>query len=232
MKIGGLQKNSLIDYPGKLSCVIFLAGCNFACPYCHNPGLVRDSYPMDGAPTPDEILAFLQERRGFLDGVVISGGEPTLQKDLFTLCNRIKAMGFPIKLDTNGSRPHIVERLIQAGLVDYIAMDVKTAPANYAAFVSARCSADTILASIRIVMASGIAHEFRTTCVKPIVTESVIEEITRLIEGARRYALQHVDTQQVLNPGFFKHHSPGCTELEFDTYQALAAKRVTHCLIR
>jgi pyruvate formate lyase activating enzyme len=232
MKIGGLQKNSLIDYPGKLSCVVFLAGCNFACPYCHNPGLVPNPAPDNGVLTPEELFAFLHERRGFLDGVVISGGEPTLHADLFGFCGRIKAMGFPIKLDTNGSRPQVVQRLIQAGLVDYIAMDVKTAPTDYAAFICAHCCAETIPASIRIVMASGLPYEFRTTCVKPMVTESIIDEISRLIEGAGRYALQQVHTQQVLKPEFFKDPRQVCSDRELKTYQAIAAKRVKHCLIR
>jgi len=232
MKIGGLQKNSLIDYPGKLSCVVFLTGCNFACPYCHNPGLITNPAPRNGALTPEDLFAFLHERRGFLDGVVISGGEPTLQEDLFGLCRRIKAMEYPIKLDTNGSRPQIVQRLIQAGLVDYIAMDVKTAPANYAAFICAQCCAESILASIGIVMASGLPYEFRTTCVKPIVTGPIIEEISRIIEGASRYVLQQAHTQQVLNPEFFSDPRQVCSDRELQTYQAIAAKHVTQCLIR
>jgi pyruvate formate lyase activating enzyme len=232
MKIGGLQKNSLIDYPGKLSCVVFLAGCNFACPYCHNPGLVTDPAPGNGALTCAQLFAFLQERRGFLDGVVISGGEPTLHADLSELCRQIKAMGFAIKLDTNGSRPQIVQQLIRAGLVDYIAMDIKTAPVAYAAFICAQPCAEAIPAAIGIVMTSGLPCEFRTTCVKPIVTESIIEEISRLIEGADRYVLQRAQSKRVLKPEFFSDSGQVCSERELQAYQAIAAKRVTHCLIR
>jgi pyruvate formate lyase activating enzyme len=232
MKIGGLQKNSLIDYPGKLSCVVFLAGCNFACPYCHNPGLVTNPAPGNRALKREELFAFLQERRGFLDGVVISGGEPTLYADLSELCRRIKAMGFAIKLDTNGSRPQIVQQLIRAGLVDYIAMDIKTAPVAYAAFVCAQSCAEAIPASIGIVMASGLPYEFRTTCVKPIVTESIIEEISCLIEGAERYALQQAHTERVLKPEFFRDPGQVCSDRELQAYKAIAAKRVAQCLIR
>lgn len=126
--IGGWQKNTIIDYPGKVSCVLFLSGCNFSCPYCHNPNLVK----VDGLPScfldEQTVLNFLEKRRGFLGGVVISGGEPTLQRDLFVLCKRIKQIGYPVKLDTNGSRPEVLKRLLKEGLVDYIAMDIKNRP--------------------------------------------------------------------------------------------------------
>jgi len=190
MHIGGLLKNSMIDYPGKLSCGIFLAGCNFDCPYCHNPDLVEGCAGRSAEFNPGNIYRFIENRKGFLDGVVISGGEPTLQEDLFDLCRRIKNMGFPVKLDTNGSRPRVIKRLIDEGLVDYIAMDLKTDPRWYATYIKANCNAAAILSSVEIIMESAIAYEFRTTCVKPIVTPTVIENISRLIKGASLYALQ------------------------------------------
>ncbi|MBW1769313.1 MAG: anaerobic ribonucleoside-triphosphate reductase activating protein, partial [Deltaproteobacteria bacterium] len=135
MLFGGLQKSSLIDYPGKLSCVLFLSGCNFDCPYCHNPGLVKGRFSDHAQFEEKTVYDFLEKRRGFLDGVVVSGGEPTLQKDLVSLCEKLKEMGYPVKLDTNGSRPQVLRSLIDEGLVDYIAMDIKTDLLRYSSFI-------------------------------------------------------------------------------------------------
>ena len=178
MIFGGLQKNSLIDFPGKISCVLFTLGCNFDCPYCHNPELIKTHPP---TPTFDQqwVYDFLEKRRHFLDGVVISGGEPTLQTDLEKVCCRIKEMGFPVKIDSNGSRPKVLERLIGAGLVDYLAMDIKTDPARYAPLIQKRCSPETIHRSIRIIMEAGIDYEFKTTCIRPLIDTAVIETIAR-----------------------------------------------------
>jgi len=131
MIIGGLHKNSLIDYPGKISCVIFLSGCNFDCPYCHNPELAKGRSLSTGYLSEDLIFDFLGSRKGFLDGVVVSGGEPTLQKGLISFCEKIRLMDYPVKLDTNGSRPEVIKKLIDEDLVNYIAMDIKTDPSHY-----------------------------------------------------------------------------------------------------
>ena len=128
MVIGGIQKISLIDYPGKLSCVLFLSGCNFKCPYCHNPQLVKSDSAYSDCLDEKAVYEFLESRKGLIDGVVISGGEPTLQKNLPLLCNEIKEMGYLVKLDTNGSRPKAIKLLIDEGLVDYVAMDIKSDP--------------------------------------------------------------------------------------------------------
>ena len=128
MRIGGLQKMTLLDYPGKVACTVFLSGCNFRCPFCHNSGL------LDGAQedlSQQELLAFLEKRRGILDGVCITGGEPTLQPELPELLRRIKALGYPVKLDTNGYRPEVLEELVNEGLVDYVAMDIKNSREAY-----------------------------------------------------------------------------------------------------
>ena len=125
MIFGGLQKQTLIDFPGKISCVLFTSGCNFRCPYCHNPDLVRGQNKQSVALSEERIYNFLEKRRGFLDGVVISGGEPTLHNDLSSICQNIKEMGYPIKLDTNGSRPEILTQLIHDGHIDFIAMILK-----------------------------------------------------------------------------------------------------------
>jgi len=232
MHIGGIQKNSLIDYPGKLSSVLFCAGCNFDCPYCHNPGLV------DGhSRCPDElnsgaIFDFLDQRRGFLDGVVVSGGEPTLQPDLLDLCREIKNLGFPVKLDTNGSRPLVLQGLIREGLLDYVAMDLKTDPVLYRAYIKPDCQPDPIVASVALIMESGIDYEFRTTCVKPIVTPRTIENILELIKGARRYALQRFRNSGVLHPEFFQDDNCEYSRDEMLQLKALAEQTVEECIIR
>jgi len=232
MIIGGLLKNSMIDYPGKLSCGIFLSGCNFDCPYCHNPDLVKGCSMTTAESDPQNVYRFIENRKGFLDGVVISGGEPTLQKDLFDLCEQIKQMGYPVKLDTNGSRPQVIKRLIAEGLVDYIAMDLKTDPLKYATYIQPNCNVPAILSSIEIIMASATAYEFRTTCVKPIVTAEVVENIGRLIEGAGLYALQRFHKSEMLHPDFFKDANYEYTHDELMQLKAVASPWVKQCIVR
>ena len=232
MYFGGLQKSSLIDYPGKLSAVIFFSGCNFDCPYCHNPELARGCATCPGDLTTANICGFLKQRQGFLDGVVFSGGEPTLQNDLADFCKRIKGFGFPVKLDTNGSRPKVLERLIDEQLVDYIAMDLKTDPVLYKSYIKSDCGPDPILASIRILMASGIDYEFRTTCVKPIVTLETIENMSHLIQGAKLYALQRFRNHDVLHPEFFGGVENEYSDAELMQLKAAAEPRVSECIIR
>ena len=231
MVFGGFHKNSLIDYPGKISCVLFLSGCNFDCPYCHNPNLAK------GSSTPclsetGELYDFLEDRKAFLEGVVISGGEPTLENDLFSLCARIKEMGYPVKLDTNGSRPRVLKRLMEEDLVDYIAMDIKTDPFLYAPFIKGDCRPESILGSIEVIMGSGLPYEFRTTCVKPIVNAESIETIARIIQGARRYALQCFHETEVLHPEFFQDIDPRYDDDEMMDLQAIADPWVQECLVR
>jgi pyruvate formate lyase activating enzyme len=232
MNIGGLLKNSTIDYPGKLSCGIFLSGCNFDCPYCHNPDLVRGCSLRSAEINPQDIYRFIDRRKGFLDGVVISGGEPTLQEDLIDLCRHIKNMGFPVKLDTNGSRPRVIKQLIDEGLVDYIAMDLKTDPTKYATYIKRNCDITSILSSIEVIMESAIAYEFRTTCVKPIVTAQIIENICRLIQGAAVYALQRFHKSEMLNPEFFRETNYEYTDNELLQLKAVAEPWVQHCIVR
>jgi pyruvate formate lyase activating enzyme len=232
MQLGGLQKNSLIDYPGKLSSVIFLSGCNFDCPFCHNPALARGSAACPADLTAANIYAFLKQRQGFLDGVVISGGEPTLQPDLEDFCRQIKGFGFAVKLDTNGSRPKVLERLIDEKLVDYVAMDLKTDPVLYTSYIKAGYGPDPIFESIRILMASGIDYEFRTTCVKPIVTLETVENISRLIQGARLYALQRFRGNDVLHPEFFGGVDNEYSIKELNQLKAIAEPRVNKCILR
>jgi pyruvate formate lyase activating enzyme len=230
MIIGGLQKNSLIDYPGMVSCVIFLAGCNFKCPYCQNPDLVRGDLlsPIDIG----EIRAFLLRRQSLLDGVVISGGEPTLQADLLSLCQILKELGFSVKLDTNGSHPKVIEMLVDKGVVDYIAMDIKTDPHGYGPFFQKSGHPEDILDSIRIIRASPVSHEFRTTCVKPFVDREIVGHISSLIEGAGLYALQRFNPKTVLRPEFFGGTNRGIDEEEMMILKEIAERSVLNCVVR
>lgn len=232
MRIGGLQKYSLIDYPPLVSCVVFTAGCNFHCPYCHNPELVAPG-PADQILTGKEVISFLNRRKRFLDGVVISGGEPTLQQDLADLCSEIKSIGLSLKIDTNGSRPGVIKDLIKRGLADYIAMDVKTSPENYPLLLSDSVEPSAISESIRIILDSGISHEFRTTCVKPFTDEPSIRKIADLIRGADLHAIQRPHTQNVLSPGFFAdQHNRFCSEIELESFRAVLAHSVKQVIIR
>ena len=230
MVFGGLQKNSLIDYPGKISCVLFVSGCNFNCPYCHNPELAKGNYP--DHITEDYFYNFLARRKGFLEGVVISGGEPTIGKDLFSLCARVKQIGYPVKIDTNGSRPQAIRKLVDEGLIDYIAMDIKTDPFHYSPLIQKDCNPAHILSSIRIIMESTMPHEFRTTCLKPFVDENIIERIARLIQDSMLYILQRFHNTGVLHPEFFQENDRSFNEDELIHLKSIAEPWVKKCIIR
>ena len=232
MLFGGIQKNSLIDYPGKISCVLFTVGCNFDCPYCHNPELAKGVVNESAAISRDKAFAFLKERTGFLDGVVISGGEPTLHEDLFRLCEKIKQMGYPVKLDTNGSRPRTIRELIEQGLVDYIAMDIKTDPLTYAPHIHKDHDSDSISNSIQTIMASPVAYEFKTTCIRPLIDGKIIKTISRQIKGAARYALQQFQNTGVLHPEFFERYPDQYQKEELLEFKNIAAPWVQECLVR
>jgi pyruvate formate lyase activating enzyme len=230
MIIGGLQKTSLIDFPGKVSCVCFVSGCNFRCPYCHNPDLVH--HPGNAFLDEGAFLAFIRERRGFLDGVVISGGEPTLQKDLPAFVSRIKREGFAVKLDTNGSHPGMIQELMEKRLVDYVAMDVKTEPSLYPRFIRKDVNPEDIRSSIERIMAAGIAYEFRTTCVRPFVDAETVEAIGRLIQGCSLYVLQPFRRTRVLDPAFFENRTAGYDQEEMIGLKAVADPWVQKCIVR
>ncbi len=232
MTIGGIQKTSLIDYPGKLSCVIFMSGCNFDCPYCHNPSLVRCSEECPASLKGNGLFEFLRSRRGFLDGVVISGGEPTLSKNLVKLCEAVKGLGYSIKLDTNGSRPKDLETLIEQGLVDYIAMDIKTDPSQYNPLVAKGINPEDILASIETILAKAPDYEFRTTCVRGFVDKGVISNIVKIIKDAKLYALQNFHRAEILHPEYFKDISPEFSDSELTEFKSIAEPWVKGCVIR
>jgi len=232
MIIGGLHKNSLIDYPGKISCVIFLSGCNFDCPYCHNPELAKGRSLGSDFLSENLIFDFLETHKGFLDGVVISGGEPTLQNGLISFCKKIRLMGYPVKLDTNGSRPEIISKLIDEGLINYIAMDIKTDPSHYTPLIKNNCSLDKILSSIRIIMESEIDYEFRTTCIKSLVDEETVEIISHLINGSKLYALQQFSKTDVLHPEVFKDNTDVYRDDELMQLKSVANQWVNKCIVR
>ncbi|MBC2716795.1 MAG: anaerobic ribonucleoside-triphosphate reductase activating protein [Desulfobacteraceae bacterium] len=230
MIIGGIQKNSLIDFPSKISCVIFTAGCNFDCPYCHNPELVNPPFT---TINPEEIFAFLKKRKFLLDGVVITGGEPTLQQNLPDFCDQIKTLGFPIKMDTNGSRPEVIHSLIKKNLIDYIAMDIKTLPEKYSPHIAQNIHPDAILESIHSIKNSKIPHEFRTTCVKPFVDADIIFKITRIIEGADLFVLQKANIcNSILHPEFFQNYDWKFVVEDITSFQKIASPFVKKTMIR
>jgi len=232
MIFGGLQKQSLIDFPGKISCVLFTSGCNFKCPYCHNPDLARGQVKESFVIKEESIYHFLEKRIGFLNGVVISGGEPTLHQDLSIICQKIKKMGYPIKLDTNGSRPEILAQLIHNRYVDYIAMDIKTDPSVYPHVILHNENPESILESLALIMESDIPYEFRTTCIMPFVDKPIIEKISHTIKGARCYALQQFKDQNILSPEYFRDKAPHYSHADLEAFQAIAAPWVEECIVR
>ena len=189
---------SLIDYPGKISAIIFTQGCNFRCPYCHNPELVDQKLYQPCLPEKD-ILEFLRTRQGKLDAVTITGGEPTLQDDLIPFIQKIHEIGFAVKLDSNGSRPDVLARLIRDQLLDYIAMDVKAPAEKYQNVVMAPVTIDAIRESIRHVLKAKIPYEFRTTVVPSLLTSKDLLAIAQEITGAKRFALQKFQPNRTLN---------------------------------
>ena len=178
MNISGLQKMTLLDYPGKVACTVFLFGCNYRCPFCHNAELLEGK--AEPLMTKEEFLSFLSKRKGLLDAVCISGGEPTLSAGLKELMTDIKALGFSVKLDTNGSRPAILRELVEAGLVDYVAMDIKNGPSRYAETCGLpKVDLAAIEESAAFLMSGAVDSEFRTTVVDPLHDEDSILEMGR-----------------------------------------------------
>ena len=229
MVIGGLQKISLIDYPGKICAILFLQGCNFRCPYCHNPELVNPE--LYGRPLPEEeVWAFLEKRVGKLDGVVITGGEPTVHKDLLDIMRRITALGLSVKLDTNGSKPDMLKDIIHSGCVDYIAMDIKAPLKRYAELTGVAVDTAAIQESIRLIMQSPIAYEFRTTLARSLLKPEDVLEMAQLIAGARLYALQRFVPSKHVEAGFVSEASFAPQELE--ALQAAVQPVVEECIIR
>lgn len=203
MQIYGLNKTTLLDYPEHVAATLFTGGCNFCCPFCHNGGLVL----CPGNQTlilKEEVLAFLKKRRGILEGVCITGGEPTLQQDLPGFIREIKDLGYRVKLDSNGYRPGVLKRLLQEQLLDYIAMDIKASKENYGKAAGLRNpDLSLIEESVELLKTGNIDYEFRTTVVKGIHGISEFEEIGRWLAGSRAYFLQaYQESENVIRPGY------------------------------
>ncbi len=203
MRICGFNKTTLLDYPGKVASTIFLGGCNFRCPFCQNSVLV-----LEPTEQPDyrqeDILAFLKKRKGILDGVCISGGEPTLADDLEGFLGKIKELEYAIKLDTNGTHPEVVKNLAKKGLIDKVAMDIKACPSNYPMLAGiSQPDMNRIQETVEFLMGGQLDYEFRTTVVRELHTEKDFREIGQWLKGARAYYLQaYKDSEGVLKPGF------------------------------
>jgi len=229
MIFGGLEKCTLIDYPNVIACMVYTIGCNFRCPYCHNPELVDET--VENTLTESDFFDFLDSRKNFLDGVVITGGEPTVHgEDLLHFMKEVKGRGFKVKLDSNGTNPHILRRAFEDGLVDYIAMDIKSPLRKYSQTVSRPVNVDAIRESIELIMSSGIEYEFRTTIVKALLSPVDIEEIGKEIAGAKKYFLQKFIPTKLLNPQFLRKVT--YTDHEFRQFQLIMQNYVTHCGIR
>ena len=209
--IAGLQKMTLLDYPGKVACTVFLQGCNFRCPFCHNSDLLgaEGSYRVE----TEELMAFLKKRVGLLDAVCITGGEPTLQKDLPELLEQIKALGYLIKLDTNGTRPQVVKELVERGLVDYVAMDIKNSPARYGETAGlSRMELTALEETMQFLMAGVVDFEFRTTVVAQLHSAEDMQQIGQWLEKlspnkkpAKLFLQVYTDRDSVLMGGLSAH---------------------------
>jgi pyruvate formate lyase activating enzyme len=201
VRIASLQKFSMIDFPNELSAVIFTQGCNFRCPYCHNPELV-DSSKFTEAISEESILKFLDSRVGKLDGVVITGGEPTIHKDLISFISKIKKMGFLVKLDTNGTNPGMIKEIIQHNLIDYIAMDYKAPLGKYSDVVRVHVDLNDILESIELIKKSGLKYEFRTTVVENLLSSFDVKLIQMELGEGKKYCIQNFVASKTLDDKF------------------------------
>lgn len=210
MLIGGLQKTTLIDYPGKVACTVFLVGCNFRCPFCHNKDLVTlDLFKKSGIKRIKEkdFFDFLKKRKKILDGVCITGGEPCINQDLPQFCQKIKKLSLKVKVDTNGSNPEILEKLIKARLVDFVAMDVKTAFSEYEKAVNVKAQMSNVKRSIKLILESGLPYEFRTTVVPGIHDKKVMVRLAKQLKelsSKLNWVLQQFRPQNCLDPEFLK----------------------------
>ncbi|MCF7836298.1 anaerobic ribonucleoside-triphosphate reductase activating protein [Candidatus Gracilibacteria bacterium] len=240
MQIAAIQKLTLLDFPTKTACTVFTLGCNFRCGYCHNPELVLpEKFPSE-MMLEDDLFAFLAKRKGMLDGVCVTGGEPTLQKDLPEFLKQIRKRGFLVKLDTNGSRPDVLEKLFKARLLDYVALDVKSSPEGYEKLVGLNqpsprlrqaSISEKVQSSKNLIVQSGVPYEFRTTLVREIHDEKEFAQILEFVRGAEKYFLQNfVGKQGCLDSAFEKMH--GFTNSELKKMCEEAKEFVRECGVR
>jgi len=227
MKIHGLQKMTLLDFPGKVACTVFLGGCDFRCPFCHNAEILDMNAPalMD----ENELLKFLEGRKGLLDGVVITGGEPLLRTDIADLLEEIKKLGYPVKLDTNGNHPEVLEKLLEERLVDYVAMDIKNSPEKYAKTIGFESFDLTrVKNSVQILLKTDADYEFRTTSIKGFHDEDSFKAIGEWIEGAKRYYVQNfTDRDSVPYGGLSGFEAP-----ELEKFAKIVRPYVKLCEVR
>ena len=228
MRIGGLQKTTLLDFPGKVSAVVFAQGCNFLCPYCHNPDLVlcrQEALP------PADVIVFLAKRRKLLEGVVISGGEATLHDGLFSFCAALKSLGYAVKLDTNGGRPEVLRQLLQAELLDYVAMDVKANPEQYPAALCSQELGKNIPLSMALLEESQVKHEFRVPCAAPFIDAGSFAAIIEHIGHAPLF-LQAVRLENVLQADFFPGQGHALDKGAMENLCRTARRKGLICQIR
>lgn len=228
MKFYGMQKMTLLDYPGYVACTLFTGGCNFRCPFCHNALLVLDLDENYTIPE-EEVLAFLKKRQGLLDGVCVTGGEPLINKDIGDFLSKVKELGFKIKLDTNGTNPSLLKELVSQNLVDYVAVDIKNSPEKYAETVGLKSfDMSTINETVNFLMTGSVDYEFRTTVTKQFHTEKSMEEAARFIRGAKRYFLQNfVDSGSLIGSGI-----TGQSKEEMEKLLAVVKKYVPDSCLR
>ena len=227
MKICGLQKTTLLDFPGHVAATIFTGGCNFRCPFCHNSDLLGND--AEAQYTEEEVIKFLAKRKGILEGVAITGGEPTLQPNLREFILRVRELGYRIKLDTNGSRPDVLKALCAEGLIDYVAMDIKTCKERYPELIGIpSANIGSILESVEFLKQGSVPYEFRTTVVKELHCEEDFARIGAWISGCPNYFLQnYVDSENVLMSGF-----SSCTKEELLLFLETAKPYVGHAELR
>lgn len=230
MRFGGFHPLTLLDFPGQVACIVFSQGCNLRCGYCHNRQLVHSALAEGEGVEEAAVIGFLKSRQGLLDGVVISGGEPTLQVDLLDFLRHVRELGFLAKLDTNGTNVAMLQAALEEGLLDYVAMDVKHAPSRYEEVTGVAVDARRITASRDLLRASGVRYELRTTVVPHVHDEAAIEEIARFCQGTPRFVLQSFRAESVLDPVYQAYGS--CTPDQLRRFRDLACRYVDEVEIR
>lgn len=207
MRLGGFQKLTLIDYPGKIATTVFTVGCSFRCGFCHNPELVLSEMFPPLSNMEQDFFSFLEKRKGKLDGVCITGGEPTIQPDILPFMRRVKELGYAIKLDSNGTRPDVLRKVFTEDLADYVAMDIKSSLENYSLAAGVKVDTARIERSVELIRCSGLPYEFRTTVVPAIHTEQDFSKIGEWLNGSRAYYLQEFRPQRTVDPAFGKKNA-------------------------
>ena len=228
MKFGGLQKLTLLDYPEHVACIIFTMGCNFRCPFCHNNSLVTGNFSSEESISEEEVLEFLKKRKSMLEGVVITGGEPLIHAGIEDFIRKVKNLGYKVKLDTNGAFPDRLKELVEAKLVDYVAMDIKNSRERYGRTAGCAVDLDDVGKSVEYLKSGAVDYEFRTTVTGTFHTESSIEMTAKWLSGAKRWYLQQfVDSGDLIDSTV-----TGCDLDTLKKYQQIAQKYVENTQLR